>query len=68
MLDQPIKSNTQDNLVADLAGLFELLARFDYEDKRKSGFETGSLASAPKESVSVSDITMSCNEAENKRH
>ncbi len=36
-----------------LAGLFDLLARFDYEDKRKaqSGVNKDSLVSAPKESL-----------------
>lgn len=50
--------NTKEDDIEQLAGLFDLLARFDFEDKRKevSKIGTDSLVSAPKESVLISDI------------
>ena len=41
----------KENFINDLALFFDLLAMFDYEDKKintKSNFKTGSLDTAPK--------------------
>lgn len=42
--------NVDFTVPSDLANFFDLLARFDFEDKQKerSAFKTGSLVSAPK--------------------
>ncbi|HRH22464.1 MAG TPA: hypothetical protein PLB51_00525 [Candidatus Paceibacterota bacterium] len=57
MSEKQIKTNVEkDCQIIELLEFFELLARFDYEDKQKSEAKTDSLESAPKESVLGSDI------------
>jgi hypothetical protein len=53
MIDQSVKNNNE--LTGDLASFFDLLGKFDHEDKKKSVIKTGSLVSAPKGPVLGSD-------------
>ncbi len=48
------ESNSENN-IKELTEFFDLLAKFDFEDKKKSEINTDSLDSAPKESVLGSD-------------
>jgi hypothetical protein len=52
-VDADENKRTDQEGVIGLAGFFDLLARFDFEDKKKeqSVLNTGSLVSAPRESV-----------------
>jgi hypothetical protein len=52
------KERLDDQEFSELSCFFDLLARFDYEDKQKEKLvaETGPLVSAPRGSVSGSDI------------
>lgn len=51
-----LSENYIDPVVVDgLVGFFDLLARFDYEDKKRSGMNPDSSASVPGESGFVPD-------------
>ena len=42
---------------SELVGFFDLLARFDFEDKQKSGINTDLSASAPGRSILASEYS-----------
>lgn len=51
--------NSQKTIVPELTSFFELLAKFDFEDKKKcSDSNKGSLDSAPEEPLLLSVITV----------
>lgn len=52
-------TNLKINIVSDLTSFFEMLAKFDHEDKKRerSGIKIDSLVSTPKESILQSDLT-----------
>jgi len=48
-------SKDSNTFITELASFFELLAQFDYVDKKQSEINTGPLVSAPEGSILVSE-------------
>ncbi len=54
------------NIVEGLSPLFDLLAKYDYEDKKREALEAGSSPTIVASGVSTSDVSLSKSDNQNK--